>query len=171
MDEEDAAPEDFAMSEKTRLTKRQILRQCKAAEDKPVGYRYSQAWRIVRDRRIDLGRMNRVYRQAPQNEDANRLAHDAPGLVSVRRGGGEFEFTVAPGPNAELDATNIVIGRVLDGMDMVERLNGAAVSQGQFLEGAFKFTGGLIGDARAGLATQYKPLQKIAVKACGVLPP
>ena len=27
-----AAPEEFGMSEKTRLTKRQILRQCKAAE-------------------------------------------------------------------------------------------------------------------------------------------
>jgi hypothetical protein len=33
--------------------------------------------------------------------------------VSVRRGGGEFEFTLATGPNADLDAENIVIGLVL----------------------------------------------------------
>lgn len=170
MDEEDAAPEDFGVSEKARLTKRQILRQCKAAEDKPLSYRYTQAWRIIKGRRIDLGRMNRVFRQAPRNEDRNALKHDAPGLVSVRRGGGEFEFTIAPAANPELDETNIVVGRVLEGMDLVERLDNAAVSQGQFLEGAFKFTGSIIGDARAALSTQYKPLQKVVVRSCGELP-
>lgn len=89
-----------------------------------------------------MGRLNKLYIVAPQNEDSNPLRHDAAGIVSVKKGGGEFEFTIAPAPNPELDEENVVIGRVLQGIEVVEALNRAPVSQGQFLEGAFKFSVG-----------------------------
>ncbi len=56
-------------------------------------------------------RMNKLFVAAPRNEDANALKHVA-GSVSIRKGGGEFEFTIAPGPSQELDEENIVIGQV-----------------------------------------------------------
>jgi cyclophilin family peptidyl-prolyl cis-trans isomerase len=105
----------------------------------------------------------------PQNEDSNVLKHDAPGIISVKKGGGEFEFTIAPGPNPDLDKENIVIGKVIEGMGTVAALNAAPVSQGQFLEGAFKFSANVIGDVRAKTTFVNKPLQKIQVIKCGVL--
>ena len=77
IDEDDAVgdPEDFSGSQRSKLTKRQIYKQCKAQEDKPVGYEYSQIWRVVKDKRIDLGRINKQYRQAPFNDDENALQH------------------------------------------------------------------------------------------------
>lgn len=83
--------------------------------------------------------MNKLFIAAPQNEDANTLLH-TKGSLSVKRGGGEFDFTLAPGPNPALDKDNIVIGRVLEGFEVLDVLNQSPVSQGQFLEGAFKFS-------------------------------
>ena len=36
--------------------------------------------------------------QAPASADANALTHDRAGVVSTRKGGGQFEFSVAPPP-------------------------------------------------------------------------
>eukprot|EP00277_Geminigera_cryophila_P047606 CAMPEP_0173072468 /NCGR_PEP_ID=MMETSP1102-20130122/9838_1 /TAXON_ID=49646 /ORGANISM="Geminigera sp., Strain Caron Lab Isolate" /LENGTH=264 /DNA_ID=CAMNT_0013941149 /DNA_START=421 /DNA_END=1215 /DNA_ORIENTATION=- len=172
IDEEDATgdPEDMGTSQRTKLTRRQIYKQCKAQEDKPVGYEYSQLWRVIKDKRIDMGRINRQYRQAPFNDDQNTLRHDAPGLLSSLKNGGEFEFTLTPTANAELDKTNIVFGKILEGQEIVELFNETPATKGQFLEGAFKFSGKIIGDGRADLKTKNRPLQKITIIKCGVLP-
>ena len=53
--------------------------------------------------------------QAPLNDDENGLKHNAAGLLSTVKNGGEFEFTLTPAPNAELDKTNIVFGRIIEG--------------------------------------------------------
>eukprot|EP00282_Hemiselmis_andersenii_P046801 CAMPEP_0172088836 /NCGR_PEP_ID=MMETSP1043-20130122/23460_1 /TAXON_ID=464988 /ORGANISM="Hemiselmis andersenii, Strain CCMP441" /LENGTH=318 /DNA_ID=CAMNT_0012751195 /DNA_START=1 /DNA_END=953 /DNA_ORIENTATION=+ len=149
IDEDEAYDEEaFGQSDRDRLTKRQIYKQCKAKEGTNLSYQYSQVGTVIKGKRIDVGRMNKLYLAAPQNEDSNSLKHDSEGVVSVRKGGGAFEFTIAPGPNPELDKTNTVVGRVLEGAEMVEVLNDAPVSQGQFLEGAFKFTANVIGDVR-----------------------
>ena len=47
------------------------------------------------------------------NTDNNGLSHDRPGRVSMRRGGGNFEFVIAPAANPSLDADYVVIGQVL----------------------------------------------------------
>eukprot|EP00802_Teleaulax_amphioxeia_P015060 Tamp_15143.p1 GENE.Tamp_15143~~Tamp_15143.p1 ORF type:complete len:343 (-),score=69.65 Tamp_15143:538-1422(-) len=171
IDEDEATgdPEDFASSQRSKLTKRQIYKQCKAQEDKPVGYEYSQVWRVVKDQRIDLGRINKQFRQAPYNDDENSLKHDKAGLLSMVKNGGVFEFTMTPKANPKLDETNTVFGRVLEGEEVVELFNEMPATQGQFLEGAFKFSGKLIGDGRADLDTKNRPLQKITVLRCGVL--
>jgi len=51
------------------------------------------------------------------NSETNRLSHDRAGLLSMRRGGGAFEFTLTPAPNPALDATRIVIGEALSEED------------------------------------------------------
>jgi hypothetical protein len=59
-----------------------------------------------------LHRFNKLYVAAPRNEDINTLIHQA-GSVSIKKGGGEFEFTISPGPSKDLDEENIVFGKVL----------------------------------------------------------
>jgi hypothetical protein len=57
IDEDEAFDEDeFGVSDRDKLTKKQIYRQCKAREDTPLSYEYSQVWRIAKDERIDFGR-------------------------------------------------------------------------------------------------------------------
>ena len=86
------------------------------------------------------------FRQAPNTQDSNTLLHDRAGLLSTAKGGGQFEFTITPGANAELDKTQMVFGEVIEGLEWVEFLNEVPATQGQFLEGAFKFSGKVIGD-------------------------
>ena len=61
----------------------------------------------VRSEMVDRAR-------AYTNDDANTLSHDRAGLLSMRRGGGSFEFGLTPAPNPALDATRLVIGEVSD---------------------------------------------------------
>ena len=68
------------------------------------------------------------------NDDANTLSHDRAGLLSMRRGGGSFEFGLTPAPNPALDATRLVIGEVSEdegegegGLRLVAALNAVPV--------------------------------------------
>lgn len=57
-------------------------------------------------------------------DEVNNLRHNVAGRVSMRRGGGTFDFSVAPVPDATwLDETNVVIGQVLEGMDLISDIN------------------------------------------------
>ncbi len=57
IDEDEAFDEDaFGVSDRDKLTKKQIYKQCKARENTPLSYEYSQVWRIAKDERIDFGR-------------------------------------------------------------------------------------------------------------------
>jgi len=108
------------------LTKKSVGRACLAEEAKPVSYSGSQVWRIVKGKRVDFGQVQGKFAQrvppiSPPSE-ARGLQHDASGLLSVPKSGGAFDFTVTLGPVPELDDTNKVIGRVLEGMDTLEFL-------------------------------------------------
>lgn len=153
-----------------------------------VGYAYSQAWRVEKGVRIDLGRVKQadeinqspgtaqkqlILIEVPENRDVNDLGHLVAGTVSTRRGGGAFEFVVTTGPGAVddggvLESENIVIGRVLEGMETVAILNQVPTNQKTARDG-FRKVGKVIGDGRAKLDLELKPLQKIVVAACGVL--
>jgi cyclophilin family peptidyl-prolyl cis-trans isomerase len=133
-----------------------------------ASYAYSQAWRVVKDERIDLGRVKQIDEvnqspgtaqrqivlvEVPENRDVNDIAHVVAGAVSVRRGGGAFEFTITPAPAAgggQLDQENIVIGRVLEGMDAIQAMNSVPTNQKTVRDG-FRKVGRVIGDGRAKL--------------------
>jgi len=64
-----------------------------------------------------------------KTDETNDLRHEVEGTVSMRRGGGTFDFNVAPVENARwLDKDNVVIGRVLEGMDQIKAINKVQVS-------------------------------------------
>lgn len=128
-----------------------------------AGYRYSAGAKVVRGRYVELGRVKQIdalnqnagvaQRQTrvilpPENREENALRHDARGVVSVRRGGGSFEFVVALAADEALDDTNIVIGRVLAGEDVLERLAKVPTTKKTIRDG-FRNVGRAIGDARA----------------------
>lgn len=129
---------------------------------KTAGFKYSQAAKVVPDKRVELGRVKQIdalnqqpglpQRQTvgvdvPENRDANQLHHDMSGLVSVRRGG-SFEFSLMLAPDQAMDEQNLVIGRVVEGMDVVERLGKVPTNRKTIRDG-YRSLGKAIGDARA----------------------
>ena len=117
--------------ERTKQAKKAALRACQGAEGTPVSYAYSQVWSIQRGRRIDAGQVQGKFalREAPTTpaSEASGLSHDAAGLLSVRRGGGLFDFGITTAPTPEYDDEYIVIGRVVDGMDSIAALDAMPV--------------------------------------------
>lgn len=55
------------------------------------------------------------------------LSHDQAGLVSVRKGGGAFDFSITLSPQLQLDKTSLVIGKVLEGADFLKEIEGLPV--------------------------------------------
>ena len=109
---------DDEMVARSALTKKGVYKQCDAGAERPVSLAQSQVWRIVQGKRIDAGAVKGVFamRLPPSTppDEALRLSHDAPGLLSVRRGGGSFDFGLMPAAAPELDDAYVVIGRALD---------------------------------------------------------
>ena len=110
-----------------------------AADEEPASLERSTALRVLRDQAIILGglkkpggstrlvsgktRPQRVPVAPPRYDDSNSLSHNAPGWLSVKRGGGSFEFVLTPRANPSLDKEWLVIGQVESGMELVERIN------------------------------------------------
>jgi len=160
-----------------------------------LSYASSQVFKVEKDKRIDLGRLakgagktevrsidysgyvRRKYvstaDRGTENSDGNSLRHNAPGLVSMVKGGGSFEFVITPSPTPDptLDDDHIVIGQVLEGMDVVARLNNLAVNKPTSYKNTFISMGKAINDKRATAAEDdnFKPLQKTVIKYCGIL--
>ena len=120
-----------AATQRGLLQKKQPFKQSKAAEGKPVNLEDSQVWRIIEDERIDFGRLKGKFmlREAPSNDDSNALKHDRVGIVSTKLGGGVFEFTISSSANPKLDDKRIVFGQVLQGFDLIAKLNKTPVKK------------------------------------------
>jgi len=98
---------------------------CRENVGRDVGYVGSQCWRLVPGRRIDFGRVDSAFssrippvlasERRPEYE--NGLTASSAGAVSMRRGGGAFEFTVSPSDdkNSFLAKEDLVLlGRVTE---------------------------------------------------------
>jgi len=171
--------------QKEQLEANKVYNACLENEDTVgVNYDYSSVWRIVKDERIDVGAVSGkfVARENPLFEAKNKLSHDY-GVVSVRRGDdGGYGFTIFPGKKgssaaAVLDEDNIVVGRVLEGMDVVERLNDMPVVKSSSLN-YMALTGGAKGTVAPSRACRYggpmycnenKPLRKVLIESTGSL--
>lgn len=181
-------PKESRTLQREQLEANKVYNACKETEDsKGVDYDLSTVWRVKKDERIDLGAVAGKYVsrvppdfQAPKDSG---LKHDTEGVVSVRRGSdGAFGFTIYPGSgdSSSLDEDNIVIGKVIDGMDVVRRLNAIPVVQ----SGGLNYKGLAGGDksekrsapsraCRYGSSelycNEFKPLKKILISKTGVL--
>ena len=160
-----------------KLSKKATLKGCLGNEFEPVSYAYSQIWSIENGKRINAGAVQgkfalRIAPTAPTSESAS-LSHDAPGLLSVRRGGGVFDFHITTAANARYDSEYAVIGRVVEGMDSV-----AAIDAMQVVKAADVF-GVEAPDASRSMACEYdnpqpfcaqsKPLHKVTLIRAAVL--
>ena len=181
---------------KEQLEANKVYNTCMETEDTTgVNYDYASVWRVIPNERVDVGAVSGrfVARENPNFVDGSgsgdKLRHDAAGVVSVRRGNeGGFGFTIFPGGGSNdaariLDEDNIVVGRVLEGMDVVQRLNELPVvkqSAGSILGGGGS---GASGKEKSKVApsrgcryggtelycNEYKPLRKVLLDKTGVL--
>ena len=155
-----------------------------------LSYDLAQVSRIVKDQRIDFGKFSKGRGQKQEkyidsvgkmrirnvnvaentaNFDENELRHISGGEVSMRRGGGSFDFTIAPRPNADLDKGNIIMGKVIEGMDVIEEINGIPTSREDILGTKQAFSNaGKAFDGRAKLAAVGKPLKRVRILSCTV---
>lgn len=167
-----------------------FLNICESNYGDGVSYDGAQVSRIQMDRRIDIGKLSKGGNKKQEtwidgmgkmrirsvslsskliHSDINDLRHDTPGIISVRKGGGTFDFTIASKINPKLDSENIVIGKVLDGMDIVNKINKIPVSKEDII--GSKGTLAAFGkgfDGRAKLAAVEKPLQRVSVLQCKI---
>lgn len=170
--------DDSRTFEKEQLEANKVYNSCIENEDKVgVNYEYSTVWRVMKDERIDVGAVSGkfVARENPIFEDNadSGLKHDAAGVVSVLRGdAGGYGFTIYPGgsPTA-LDEDNVVVGRVIEGMDVVEKLNKIPVVRNTF--GGNKTKNAPSRGCRYGGSEYYcsenKPLKKVMLDKTGLL--
>lgn len=104
-----------------------------------------------------------------ENREGNTLAHDARGIVSVKRGGGTFEFLVTLDSDRSLDNDYLVIGKILrDEQDVLAKIASVPTNRKTVRDG-FRNVGRAIGDARAKVDLEEKPLQKIQIADCALL--
>lgn len=103
------------------------------------------------------------------HDDINSFKHDIDGVVSVPNGGKTFDFTIAPKPNPDLDLDHVVIGRVVNGLDVIYKINDVPVSREDSIGTKQAFSNlGKNFDGRAKLASVDRPLQKVTIQQCQV---
>lgn len=169
---------------KEQLEANKVYNSCLEGEEEGVSLQYSQIWRVIRNERIDVGAVTGkfVAREYPDWQDpVSSLKHDTPGVVSVRRGNdGGFGFTIYPGdgsaPNI-LNEDNIIVGQVVEGMDVVRALNEVPVVKSSTVN-YMALTGGTTTKNAPTRACRYggpmycnenKPLIKLSITQAGVL--
>jgi cyclophilin family peptidyl-prolyl cis-trans isomerase len=171
--------------QKEQLEANKVYNTCIESQDKGVNYEYSQIWRIIPNERIDVGAVSGKFiaREYPtwQEDKANGLRHDSPGIVSVRKGNDSgFGFTIYPGNNDAaavlLDEEHIVVGKV-ENLDIVQELNAVPVITSSKVN-YMGLTGGPTTKSAPTRACQYggpmycneyKPLNKLSILNSGVL--
>ena len=171
------------------LTSKVFLSLCTGENAWDVSFDSSQVSRILKDQRIDVGKFSKGGGQRQErsidnigkvrvrsvnvadntkNSEENSLHHLTGGEVSMRRGGGSFEFTIAPKPNPKLDESQIIIGRVIEGMEVIQEINDVPSSKEDALGSKSAFSNaGKAFDGRAKLAMPVgRPLRKVNVLSC-----
>jgi cyclophilin family peptidyl-prolyl cis-trans isomerase len=170
---------------KEQLEANKVYSSCKEGENQGVPLQYSTIWRIIKNERIDVGAVSGKFaaREFPdwQEENVSTLKHDAPGVVSVRRGNdGGFGFTIYPGNGNDtrfLDEEHIIVGRVIEGMDVVRELNDVPTIVTSSKLNYMSLTGGSTTKSAPKRSCQYggpmycnenKPLNKMSIVNAGI---
>ena len=181
----DCKPKEERALQREQLEANKVYNSCIEGQDKGVNYDYAQIWRVIKGERIDLGSVagRFVARQFPSwtETTAPSLKHDRPGLVSVRRGSDSgFGFTIYPGGNGDIEDLNenhIVVGQVIEGMDVIESLNNIPVVTSAKVN-YMALTGGPKNSSAPSRACRYggamycnenKPLVKLTIFKTGIL--
>jgi peptidyl-prolyl cis-trans isomerase B (cyclophilin B) len=120
------------------------------------------------------GLVSLVVLNAEEREEKEKLIAIKGQLVTVVEVLGDLPngtaFAITTGPAPELDATNLVVGRVVEGQEVVEAL--AAIPRVKDNSGsAFFQAGKAAGDKRADVAERAfgRPFAKVVIWESGVL--
>ncbi|CAN4088890.1 unnamed protein product [Withania somnifera] len=115
---------------------------------------------IVRDPSKPPPKMKLVARKGKLEIDQEEVGKDVNGT----------EFTIALKNSPELDASALVIGRVLEGMDVVERIGQVKTVKENTTSPYFR-AAKLIGDKRAVVAERgfNRPYSKVKITNCGLM--
>ncbi|KAF6004998.1 hypothetical protein F1559_004821 [Cyanidiococcus yangmingshanensis] len=171
---------------------KQLVEQRLSVGGRTLGYAYTTASRIIPDQRIELGRVLQSedlvqlggvpsrprMLLSPGTRDRNALRHRCAGTISIPHEPGRgFEFCILPIDVVddqavfvkELDADNIVIGRVIEGMETVRLLNAIPVNRPTPRD-VLRHVGQALGDVRARQDPTWRPLRKVRILECNVLP-
>jgi len=174
-------PKQIRTLQREQLEANKVYNSCMETEGtKGVTYDLSTVWRIVKDERIDFGSVSGKFiaREYPNFTGSNELRHDSEGVVSVKLGNDSgFGFSIFPGSSSksrsDLDDTNIVVGRVIGGMDVVRKLNQLPVVQSSLAGGDPSKRSGPSKACRYGSSelycNEFKPLKKISIFNTGKL--
>ena len=166
-----------AVMERSKQSKKATLKACLGSENEPVSYAYSQVWAVQRGKRINAGAVQGKFamRVAPTYalSEAAGLSHDASGLLSVKRGGGSFDFGITTAPTPDFDDEFIVIGRVLEGADAVAALDALPVVKAADVLGVAPPTASRASACEYSnpqpFCAQNKPLKKVTLLRTAVL--
>mmetsp|Transcript_19950 Transcript_19950/g.28250 ORF Transcript_19950/g.28250 Transcript_19950/m.28250 type:complete len:362 (-) Transcript_19950:219-1304(-) len=179
-------PKETRTLQREQLEANKVYNSCIETQEKGVTYDLSTIWRIIPNERIDVASVSGKFisREFPNWTGSNTYKHDTPGIVSVRRGNESgFGFTIYPGNNSgggsstELDESHIVVGRVLEGLDVVEALNQVPVVNSAKVN-YMALTGGPTTKDAPNRSCRYggplycnenKPLYKLSITKTGLL--
>ena len=173
-------PLEQRMLQKDQLEANKVYNSCVESQDKGVTYDFSAVWRIIPNQEIDVGAVTGKYlsRISPNFDDKQSVPSktiNTAGLVTVRRGNdGGFGFSILPVEGvSEIDWENrIIVGRVLDGMSVINQLNtGVPIVQRSYSSSTLRTAPSRA--CRYGstefYCNDYKPLKKILITQSGVL--
>mmetsp|Transcript_12353 Transcript_12353/g.16185 ORF Transcript_12353/g.16185 Transcript_12353/m.16185 type:complete len:350 (+) Transcript_12353:44-1093(+) len=175
--------------QKEQLEANKVYNSCKEGEEQGVLLRYSTVWRVITNLRVDLGAVTGkfVSREFPDwNEEKGTLPiiSQGPGIVSVRRGTESgFGMAICTGKSEkagleDLDQNHIVVGKVLQGMNVVQALNNVPVITTAKQVNYMAVAGGNLGSNAPNRSCRYggpmycnenKPLVKLTVTEVGLL--
>lgn len=119
------------------------------------------------------GLVSLIVREKEARPIKERLVAYGGKLVTVQEQAGEApngtQFTITTAPSPELDSTNLIVGRVVEGQELLARISALPVNRPRNDNPYFQ-AGKAMGDKRAVTAERafYRPFQKVVVATSGV---
>ncbi|MEW5303075.1 MAG: hypothetical protein WDW38_001394 [Sanguina aurantia] len=121
------------------------------------------------------GIVSLIVREAAEDRPiSEKLVAVGGQLITVRSQAGQAPngtgFTITTAASPELDPTNLQIGRVVSGMELVQRVSGLPINKPRDDNPYFRL-GKALGDKRAVTAEAgfFRPFKKVQVSSCGTL--
>ncbi|GFR41133.1 hypothetical protein Agub_g1781 [Astrephomene gubernaculifera] len=126
-------------------------------------------------RHEEAGLVSLIVREREARPVKERLVAKDGKLITVLEQAGEApngtQFTITTAASPELDATNLIVGRVVEGEELLRRIAALPVNKPRNDNPYFQ-AGKAMGDKRAVTAERafYRPFQKVVVASSGVMP-
>jgi peptidyl-prolyl cis-trans isomerase B (cyclophilin B) len=124
------------------------------------------------------GLISLTVKEATERPIEEKLIAKGGKFVTIELQAGEAPngtgFVITRGPAPNLDKTNLVVGRLVEGMELVEKIASLPFSKPrvEWYDGPFFEVGKVIGDKRAVVAEKgfNRPFKRVVISSSGILP-